>query len=163
MGTVSTKEEVRKIYAETIGRVNAFIDGLKASNEQNDEDAKKDVEALIASIETDHGRLQKLVDELERDSEFEKFTIAFFGQTNAGKSTIIEALRILFNEDSREKQISLNEEQQRNWRADYLAKCRDVLQGLGEIKRHYMPPRQRKWKLAVAFAAGLVLGLIIAA
>ncbi|MBR4170512.1 MAG: hypothetical protein IKR48_02550 [Kiritimatiellae bacterium] len=160
---MGTKEEVRKIYAEAIARVNALINGLKASNEQNDEETKKDVEALIVSIETDNGRLQKLVDELERDSEFEKFTIAFFGQTNAGKSTIIEALRILFHEESREKQISQNEAEQRNWREEYLAKCRDVLRGLGEIKRQYMPPRQRKWKLVAAFVVGLILGLIIAA
>lgn len=42
---------------------------------------------------------------LEDNSEWEKFTIAFFGETNAGKSTILESLRIIFNENERQMRI----------------------------------------------------------
>lgn len=35
---------------------------------------------------------------LEQSSEWDTYTIAFYGETNAGKSTLIEALRILLNE-----------------------------------------------------------------
>lgn len=189
--TVSTKEEVRQIYTETLGRVNSLIADLKTSNERNDEAVRKDVEALIADIEHGNGRLAKFVGELEKDCEFEKFSIAFFGQTNAGKSTIIEALRILFDEESRQKTISANKEQQQNWREEHLARCRDVLRGLGELRRQYVPQPQwnekkvdecremlnrlesmrpiyeskaksLKWKLAATFVAGLVLGLMLA-
>ncbi|WP_219862622.1 hypothetical protein [Vreelandella piezotolerans] len=45
---------------------------------------------------------------LEVNAEWEKFTMAFFGETNAGKSTIIESLRILFNESSRQRLIEEN-------------------------------------------------------
>lgn len=45
---------------------------------------------------------------LEEHAEWEKFTIAFFGETNAGKSTIIESLRILFNEQSRQQLLEQN-------------------------------------------------------
>lgn len=45
---------------------------------------------------------------LEENAEWEKFTMAFFGETNAGKSTIIESLRILFNESSRKQLIEEN-------------------------------------------------------
>ena len=45
---------------------------------------------------------------LEENSEWEKFTVAFFGETNAGKSTIIESLRILLNEKERERVIVKN-------------------------------------------------------
>ena len=34
--------------------------------------------------------------------------MAFFGETNAGKSTIIESLRILFKEDSRQQLLQQN-------------------------------------------------------
>jgi len=46
---------------------------------------------------------------LETNAEWEKFTMAFFGETNAGKSTIIESLRILFNEESRQQLIDQNQ------------------------------------------------------
>ncbi|MCZ0928705.1 hypothetical protein L0636_13510 [Halomonas janggokensis] len=47
---------------------------------------------------------------LETNAEWEKFTMAFFGETNAGKSTIIESLRILFNESSRQQLIEENQQ-----------------------------------------------------
>ena len=188
--TVSTKDEVRQIYTETLGRVNSLIADLKSSNERNDEAVKKDVETLIADIEHGNGRLAQFVGELEKDCEFEKFSIAFFGQTNAGKSTIIEALRILFDEESRQKKISANKEQQQQWREEHLARCRDVLRGLGELRRQYVPQpqwsekkadecremlnrleamrpvyeskaRSLKWKLVATFVAGLVFGLML--
>ncbi|MCC9084510.1 hypothetical protein LOS24_12120 [Enterococcus faecium] len=35
---------------------------------------------------------------LEENSEWDTFTVAFYGETNAGKSTLIESLRILLKE-----------------------------------------------------------------
>ena len=37
-------------------------------------------------------------DLLEQSSEWDRFVIAFYGETNAGKSTLIEALRLLWKE-----------------------------------------------------------------
>src|SRR5690606_12643807 len=48
---------------------------------------------------------------LEDNAEWDKFTIAFFGETNAGKSTIIESLRIMFNEEARQNAIVQNRNQ----------------------------------------------------
>ncbi|MDG6898063.1 hypothetical protein A6A19_08755 [Actinobacillus delphinicola] len=47
------------------------------------------------------GCLQKQCDELEQNAEWNKFTIAFYGETNAGKSTLIETLRILYGEPTK--------------------------------------------------------------
>lgn len=46
---------------------------------------------------------------LQQHAEWDKFTIAFFGETNAGKSTVLEALRILFNEEGRQELLSANQ------------------------------------------------------
>lgn len=54
---------------------------------------------------------------LEENSEWDKFTVAFYGETNAGKSTLIECLRILLNEKKKiddhkhfkNKQLELDE------------------------------------------------------
>lgn len=51
--------------------------------------------------------IEKEIDDLKRNAEWKFFTIAFFGETNAGKSTLIEVLRILFGEETK-KQIQKN-------------------------------------------------------
>lgn len=46
------------------------------------------------------------VKQLEKNAEWDRFNIAFFGETNAGKSTIIECLRIFLKESSKISQQS---------------------------------------------------------
>jgi DNA repair ATPase RecN len=46
---------------------------------------------------------------LDKNAEWEKLTIAFFGETGAGKSTIIESLRVIFNERERQTKIAANQ------------------------------------------------------
>ena len=66
------------------------------------------------------------IDRLENSSEWDRFCMAFFGETNAGKSTIIDALRIVYDEEKRREEINsqndmfksaLSEEEKniRNW------------------------------------------------
>lgn len=52
-------------------------------------------------LSAQHDLIIKQIKELEDNSEWEYFTVAFFGETNAGKSTIIETLRILFEEPTK--------------------------------------------------------------
>lgn len=43
----------------------------------------------------------KELESLKNNEEWENFTIAFYGETNAGKSTLIECLRLFFKERSK--------------------------------------------------------------
>ncbi len=43
----------------------------------------------------------KELESLKNNEEWEKFTIAFYGETGAGKSTLIECLRLFFKEQSK--------------------------------------------------------------
>ncbi|GAA9579468.1 hypothetical protein UBN71_07390 [Helicobacter pylori] len=43
----------------------------------------------------------KELESLKNNEEWEKFTIAFYGETGAGKSTLIECLRLFFREPSK--------------------------------------------------------------
>lgn len=54
--------------------------------------------------------IERQMDELKRNAEWDYFTIAFFGETNAGKSTLIEVLRIVFAEKiKKEVQAKFNQ------------------------------------------------------
>lgn len=43
----------------------------------------------------------KELESLKNNEEWENFTIAFYGETGAGKSTLIECLRMFFKERSK--------------------------------------------------------------
>lgn len=45
--------------------------------------------------------IDQAIEELKKNQEWDVFTIAFYGETNAGKSTIIETLRIYFQEETK--------------------------------------------------------------
>ncbi|WP_298443890.1 hypothetical protein [uncultured Ferrimonas sp.] len=51
-----------------------------------------------------HDQINDKLAQLDQNAEWHTYTIALYGETNAGKSTIIETLRILLGEDSKKKQ-----------------------------------------------------------
>ena len=59
-----------------------------------DEEAKKKHEEIKSKLDIIVNKLEKKIKELENNSEWDRFTVAFYGETNAGKSTLIETLRI---------------------------------------------------------------------
>ena len=66
------------------------------------------LQGLKSELDQIQQKFKVEITQLEKFSEWEKFTIAFFGETNAGKSTIIESMRILFDEKSRGAAIEQN-------------------------------------------------------
>ncbi|CAJ99490.1 GTPase of uncharacterised function family protein [Helicobacter acinonychis] len=44
------------------------------------------------------------LESLHNNEEWERFSIAFYGETNAGKLTLIECLRIFFKEQNKKDQ-----------------------------------------------------------
>lgn len=71
-------------------------------------DGKRELAGITEMLRTIQGRFDGELKLLEENAEWDRFTIAFFGETNAGKSTIIESLRILFNEESRRQLLEKN-------------------------------------------------------
>lgn len=156
------EKDVLKVYDEVKAVTKELVEGLQSENEGNDEDVKKSVNDIIEDVAMKNKAFEEAVAELSKDSEFEKFTIAFFGQTNAGKSTIIEALRILFGEEGRQRKITENIAEKERLEKEYDERCMDVLLRLDEMKQVYKPrPLLSKvaWPV-LAFITGLVVGAI---
>lgn len=91
--------ESNLIYEKIASQIEIVIDKLSQQNSKDKID--KDISFAIDNLYKLNGIIQKELNELKRISEWKKFTIAFYGETNAGKSTLIEALRIFLKEKSK--------------------------------------------------------------
>jgi len=91
---------------------------MLSSDADEDNSAKKKAYELITKFKNEE--FQKAIEALKKSEEWDTFSIAFYGETNAGKSTILESLRIHFQEktkqDMREEfeQCHLEYEKQKN-------------------------------------------------
>jgi len=104
------KEKFNKLYSEVADGLSNTLQQLQGLRVEH-EDSKEHVIGMMAKLEEIQKRFSDEITLLEDNAEWDKFTIAFFGETNAGKSTIIESLRIMFNEEARQNAIVQNRNQ----------------------------------------------------
>jgi hypothetical protein len=96
-------EDFKTIYDSLDNSVSEIIKNLESkSNDKDFEIVKLQVLNIIKVFREE--KLNKAIDELKENQEWDKFTVAFYGETNAGKSTIIESLRIYFKEKEKFEQ-----------------------------------------------------------
>lgn len=92
----------------------SISDGIAAASQSlsnldfHHEDGRKAVDHIVGKLDEMQKKFSSELEELEHHVEWDTFTIAFFGETNSGKSTIIESLRILFDEESRARLLREN-------------------------------------------------------
>lgn len=91
-----------RLYYRLLQHVSTLFDSVAHDSEDPtlavaQEQARVKLNAIKAAI-------THAIDELRQNAEHKTFTIAFYGETNAGKSTLIETLRILFKESSKQAQ-----------------------------------------------------------
>lgn len=83
--------------------VNAELDGIigELTTESDDEQLNGVQREAHSLLQEHRSNLQGQLEALETNAEWDTFTIAFYGETGAGKSTIIETLRVLLEEASK--------------------------------------------------------------
>lgn len=103
-----TKEKIEKHYNEVKEVISEAVQDSFAEEYNNEKENAfaQNIKNQLAEI---NNSFKKEIEELEQSSEWDKFCISFFGETNAGKSTIIESLRIIYNEESRLQKIFENQ------------------------------------------------------
>lgn len=90
------------IYTYITEGVREAMQALDAkADEVEDEDMRSKVVAGLGLMQAHMVARQQ---ELKANAEWDTFTVAVYGETNAGKSTIIETLRILLNEPGKAEQ-----------------------------------------------------------
>lgn len=106
------KNKIAEIYKKVQFNIDDLIGNIKISRtiKLNNEDSQS---ALIKQLSCIGIKTKEELESLEKHSNWDKFTIAFYGETNAGKSTLIEALRLFFRESSKlEEQAKFKQIQQ---------------------------------------------------
>jgi energy-coupling factor transporter ATP-binding protein EcfA2 len=101
------KQNFSRLYSDVAGSIAAAMDHINKL-EVDYKNGKDEIGNMLERLRGMQSRFNHELGMLEEHSEWEKFTIAFFGETNAGKSTIIESLRILFEEESRQRLLQQN-------------------------------------------------------
>ncbi|MEL7937765.1 hypothetical protein [Pseudomonas delhiensis] len=90
------------LYARILGQIGDVIRVLNQDTQENKLSGKQNAaKDALQGIERD---LNQSIEELRQNAEWKTFTLAFYGETNAGKSTLIESLRILLKESSKMQQ-----------------------------------------------------------
>jgi len=107
----------KNIYESLSSSILSIIDKLKIKTDDEKFEASK-IEVLNLIDAFRQQKLDKAIEDLKNNQEWEKFTVAFYGETNAGKSTIIEALRIYFQEEEKIKQQSEFEKNTKEYEED---------------------------------------------
>lgn len=92
------KKEVEKKYSELLAIVKNCLTVLEKEHLLNNEG--KQIKDKFSSTLSDMKKdIEKEIEFAQKDCVWDRLVIGFFGETNAGKSTIIETFRILFEEN----------------------------------------------------------------
>lgn len=91
-----------EIYVSVSNEVDVILAKLRTlSSDKEIASAKEKAEEIFGALSAE---LKENVESLRRNAEWKTFTIAFYGETNAGKSTIIETMRMMLKEPGKVKQ-----------------------------------------------------------
>jgi hypothetical protein len=99
VNTVSPKE----IYAVILVEVGKLLHSFSECEEE-EEELKKARQEALKKLTASQEEIKHSLAQLQKNAEWDLFTIAFYGETNAGKSTLIETLRIMLAEPEKMKE-----------------------------------------------------------
>lgn len=105
--TMQPSQDFSRLYTDISNSIATALADISELDVKH-KDGKRELAGITEMLQTIRGRFDGELKLLEENAEWDRFTIAFFGETNAGKSTIIESLRILFNEESRRQLLEKN-------------------------------------------------------
>jgi predicted ATPase len=106
---MDTAKKFSQLYSDVACYIEKTLVDIENIHVEHDE-GKIHLDKMKSHFKELQSKFNSKLSFLEEHAEWDKFTLAFFGETNAGKSTILESLRILFNEDSRREYIESNQD-----------------------------------------------------
>ena len=133
---LSDKEKFENLYKDVENNVSRTLSDVSQISLKS-EKGNQHLTNIKLRLEDIQKQFNSEITFLKNNAEWEKFTIAFFGETNAGKSTVIDALRIIFDEKSRQKQIQENIITLPELEKSFSAKSDELLKLLEQSMENY--------------------------
>ncbi|EMH43670.1 hypothetical protein HMPREF1430_00620 [Helicobacter pylori GAM96Ai] len=91
------RAKMKNIYLDVKASIENLQNIFKNADDKDEKLKQFNQEALKVFQQLESKSLKEL-ESLKNNEEWENFTIAFYGETGAGKSTLIECLRMFFKE-----------------------------------------------------------------
>lgn len=93
----------KAVYDSVIALIESAIKTISSekNNALSDESVKQEIDGAVGLLHSYKSEIVKTINELREFSEWDVFTISMFGETNAGKSTIVDTLRITLSEEGK--------------------------------------------------------------
>ncbi|WP_120940009.1 GTPase [Helicobacter pylori] len=91
---------MKNVYLDVKASIENLQNIFKNTDDKDEKLKRFNQEALEVFQKLERESLKEL-ESLKNNEEWENFTIAFYGETGAGKSTLIECLRMFFKEQSK--------------------------------------------------------------
>lgn len=132
----STKQDFNQLYSSVAASIENTLLNINSLDVKH-KDGQQELSGIVEKLSKIQSSFSEELQLLEQHAEWEKFTIAFFGETNAGKSTIIESLRILFNESTRQELLSKNANDLVKYEQELLENVNVVRETLYKVYTEY--------------------------
>lgn len=155
------KENVTNKYKDVQGILDTTLDNFKEI-ELIGEEENSELDAIYGTLKKLSESFKKEIDKLEESSEWEKYCIAFFGETNAGKSTIIESLRIIYDEETRRCELDKKEREYCVELVRHINDYKELVESLNEVNKVIKKKRISKIvSCIIAAILGAIIGCIV--
>lgn len=133
---MNTPEDFSRLYTDISDNIGSALTDILALNVEH-VDGKREIGNITDKLRDIQKRFDSELRQLKTHAEWDTFTLAFFGETNAGKSTIIESLRILFKEESRQALLQQNANDLEQFAQALAVHLDRVREGLYALHKEY--------------------------
>lgn len=156
-------EEIEKKYSEV---QTSLEEALKKANsiEISGDQENVELSEIKNTLESLNNDFKAEIEKLKNSSEWDKFCIAFFGETNAGKSTIIETLRIIYDEETRRAELLSQKKEYCDALQEHCTDYQGLISSLNSLNNALnYKQKNYTWLFCVIFGiVGALIGLILA-
>ena len=133
---MNPSQDFTQLYSDVSGSIASAMTQI-ADLKVEHKEGKQEISNIMEKLRDIQARFDGELSLLEEHAEWDKFTMAFFGETNAGKSTIIESLRILFKEKSRQELLQQNTHDLVKYEQVLAVHVNQVREGLNKVYEQY--------------------------
>ena len=156
-----TSDEIKEKYDTVSGILEDAVNKAERV-ELVGEEENAELAAIKTTLKELNSEFKQEIEKLEASSEWDKFCIAFFGETNAGKSTVIESLRIIYDEEQRRLEKKNQEKEYEAALEEHCERYKDLLRTLRGTNDLLVSKQEPRKSIIVLKSIGLiVLGVAV--